>query len=177
MYHDVTIAGFGGQGVLLIGNLLAQAGMESGLNVTFLPVYGAEMRGGTANCTVVLSSDPIGAPMVAKPHSLVLLNEPSLVKFQPRLKEGGVQIVNKSLIAESLLDGSKRTVYIPVNEMAEKLGSSKLVNMVALGALVKATNCLPLGAVKDALKSTISKHYQHLIEQNALALQAGFDFA
>ena len=102
-YQDVIMAGFGGQGVMLIGNLLAQAGMEQGLEVSFIPVYGAEMRGGTANCTVVLDSHPIGSPLVREPLSTIVLNEPSLDKFQPRLRAGGVQIVNASLVSQGLL--------------------------------------------------------------------------
>ena len=137
-YQDVIIAGFGGQGVMLIGNLLAQAGMEHGLEVSFIPVYGAEMRGGTANCTVVLDEHPIGSPLVREPMSTIILNEPSLSKFQPRLSADGVQIVNASLVAENLLDAAKRTVYIPVNDMAHELGNVKMANMVALGAWLKA---------------------------------------
>jgi len=99
-YQDVIMAGFGGQGVMLIGNLLAQAGMEHGLEVSFIPVYGAEMRGGTANCTVVLDEHPIGSPLVREPMSTIILNGPSLDKFQPRLAADGVQIVNASLVDE-----------------------------------------------------------------------------
>ena len=106
-YQDVIIAGFGGQGVMLIGNLLAQAGMEHGLEVSFIPVYGAEMRGGTANCTVVLDEHPIGSPLVREPMSTIILNEPSLSKFQPRLGAEGVQIVNASLVAENAMDAGQ----------------------------------------------------------------------
>ena len=126
-YQDVIIAGFGGQGVMLIGNLLAQAGMEHGLEVSFIPVYGAEMRGGTANCTVVLDEHPVGSPLVNTPRSIIVLNEPSLAKFQPRLHPDGVQIVNASLISEGLLDGKHRTVYIPVNDIAHELGKNVLL--------------------------------------------------
>ena len=153
-YQDVIIAGFGGQGVMLIGNLLAQAGMEHGLEVSFIPVYGAEMRGGTANCTVVLDEHPVGSPLVNTPRSIIVLNEPSLAKFQPRLHPDGVQIVNASLISEGLLDGKHRTVYIPVNDIAHELGNVKLANMVALGAWIKATGALPLEAVQEALNRT-----------------------
>ena len=147
-YQDVIIAGFGGQGVMLIGNLLAQAGMEHGLEVSFIPVYGAEMRGGTANCTVVLDEHPVGSPLV-----------------------------NTSLISEGLLDGKHRTVYIPVNDIAHELGNVKLANMVALGAWIKATGALPLEAVQEALNRVVSVHYAKLIPVNAKALQAGYDFA
>ena len=155
-YQDVIIAGFGGQGVMLIGNLLAQAGMEHGLEVSFIPVYGAEMRGGTANCTVVLDEHPIGSPLVREPMSTIILNEPSLSKFQPRLSADGVQIVNASLVGENLLDSAKRTVYIPVNDMAHELGNVKMANMVALGAWLKATGALPLNVVQEALNRVVS---------------------
>ncbi|MTJ91923.1 MAG: 2-oxoacid:ferredoxin oxidoreductase subunit gamma [Desulfovibrio sp.] len=176
-YQDVIIAGFGGQGVMLIGNLLAQAGMEHGLEVSFIPVYGAEMRGGTANCTVVLDEHPIGSPLVREPLSTIILNEPSLAKFQSRLAAGGVQIVNASLVAQNLLDASKRTVYIPVNDMAHELGNVKMANMVALGAWLKATGALPLNVVQDALNRVVSAHYAKLISANAKALEQGYNFA
>ena len=176
-YQDVIIAGFGGQGVMLIGNLLAQAGMEHGLEVSFIPVYGAEMRGGTANCTVVLDEHPIGSPLVREPMSTIILNEPSLAKFQPRLAANGVQIVNASLVAQNLLDAAKRTVYIPVNDMAHDLGNVKMANMVALGAWLKATSALPLNVVQDALNRVVSAHYAKLISANAKALEEGYNFA
>lgn len=176
-YQDVIIAGFGGQGVMLIGNLLAQAGMEHGLEVSFIPVYGAEMRGGTANCTVVLDEHPIGSPLVREPMSTIILNEPSLAKFQPRLAANGVQIVNASLVAQNLLDAAKRTVYIPVNDMAHDLGNVKMANMVALGAWLKATGALPLNVVQDALNRVVSAHYAKLISANAKALEQGYNFA
>lgn len=175
-YMDVIIAGFGGQGVMLIGNLLAQAGMEHGLEVTFIPVYGAEMRGGTANCTVVMDNHPIGSPLVREPLSTIVLNQPSLDKFQPRLAAGGVQIVNSSLIDAAVVDAGKRSVCIPVNDMAHELGSVKMANMVALGAWLKATNALPLDVVVDALHRVVSPHYAKLIPQNAKALEAGYAF-
>ncbi|MFT3669932.1 MAG: 2-oxoacid:acceptor oxidoreductase family protein [Pseudoxanthomonas sp.] len=176
-YQDVIIAGFGGQGVMLIGNLLAQAGMEHGLEVSFIPVYGAEMRGGTANCTVVLDKHPIGSPLVREPMSTIILNEPSLSKFQPRLGAEGVQIVNASLVAENLLESAKRTVYIPVNDMAHELGNVKMANMVALGAWLKATGALPLDVVQEALNRVVSAHYAKLISANARALEQGYNFA
>ena len=174
MKKEIIISGFGGQGVMLIGNLLAQAGMEHGLEVSFIPVYGAEMRGGTANCTVVLDEHPVGSPLVNTPRSIIVLNEPSLAKFQPRLHPDGVQIVNASLISESLLDGKHRTVYIPVNDIAHELGNVKLANMVALGAWIKATGALPLEAVQEALNRVVSAHYAKLIPVNAKAGRGPF---
>lgn len=176
-YQDVVMAGFGGQGVMLMGNLLAQAAMECGLNVTFIPVYGVEMRGGTANCTVVMDEHPIGAPLVRNPLSAILLNQPSLDKFQPRLAPGGVQIVNTSLIDPATVDAERRSVRIPANDMARDVGTVKMANMVALGAWIKATAVLPLEAVSDALHRVVSQHYAKLIPANAEALRAGHEFA
>ena len=176
-YQDVIIAGFGGQGVLSMGKILAYSGVMQDFEVTWMPSYGPEMRGGTANCTVVLDEHPVGSPLVNTPRSIIVLNEPSLAKFQPRLHPDGVQIVNASLISEGLLDGKHRTVYIPVNDIAHELGNVKLANMVALGAWIKATGALPLEAVQEALNRVVSAHYAKLIPVNAKALQAGYDFA
>ncbi|WP_297670787.1 2-oxoacid:acceptor oxidoreductase family protein [uncultured Desulfovibrio sp.] len=175
-YQDVIIAGFGGQGVMLIGNLLAQAGMEHGLEVSFIPVYGAEMRGGTANCTVVLDAHPIGSPLVRAPMSAIVLNEPSLAKFQPRLRSDGVQIVNASLVDAELVDANRRSVLVPANDMAHELGNVKLANMVALGAWLRATGALPLAVVQEALRRVVNAHYAKLIPVNAQALEAGYNF-
>jgi 2-oxoglutarate ferredoxin oxidoreductase subunit gamma len=178
LYQDVTMAGFGGQGVLLIGNLLAYAGMESGFNVTFIPVYGPEMRGGTANCTVVVSSDEIGSPIIKRPQGVIILNQPSLEKFQPRVEDGGVQIVNSSLVDRALVDTKRiKSVCIPANEIADGLGNGRMLNMVALGAFIKATGVLPLAQVKASLSHVIAAHYGHLIPKNAEALQVGYEYA
>ncbi len=174
LYQDVIIAGFGGQGVMLIGQLLAYAGMNKGLNVTYIPVYGPEMRGGTANCTVVVSDDDIGSPLIASPTSLILMNRPSLDKFQPRLVKNGVQIVNSSLIDPQLADTKKtKSFFVPCNDIADKIGNTRMANMVALGAYIQATGVMPLKAVQDALKDVISPRYKKLIPSNSKALEAG----
>ncbi len=174
LYQDVIIAGFGGQGVMLIGQLLAYAGMNKGLNVTYIPVYGPEMRGGTANCTVVVSDDDIGSPLIASPKSLIAMNRPSLDKFQPRLVKNGVQIVNSSLIDPQLADTAKtKSYFVPCNDIADKIGNTRMANMVALGAYIQATGVLPLKAVQDALENVISPRYRKLIPANAKALEAG----
>ena len=177
IYQDVIIAGFGGQGVMLIGNLLAYAGMEQGLNVTYIPVYGPEMRGGTANCTVVVSAEEIGSPIIHKPKSCIVMNRPSLDKFGDRIEENGFLILNTSLVdAELAKDLPVRIVKIPANDIADKLGNSRMANMVALGAYVNAAKVLPLEAVIKSLDHVISAHYSHLIPKNAAALQAGADY-
>lgn len=175
-YLDVIIAGFGGQGVLLIGNLLAYAGMKQNMCVTYIPVYGVEMRGGTANCTVVLSSDEIGSPIITRPKSLIVMNRPSLDKFQPRLLDGGVQLVNASLVDEKLVDKSGRitSVMIPANELADKVGNARAVNTIMLGAYVQATGVMPLSAVEDCLASVMAAK---IVPVNVTALRAGAEYA
>ena len=177
-YQDVIIAGFGGQGVMLMGDLLAQSAMVQGLHVTYMPVYGPEMRGGTANCTVVISEEEIGSPIIRSPLGLIIMNRPSLDKFQPRLQDGGIQVINSSLVDPALAEPNRvRTVKVPANEIANQLGNARMANMVALGAYVKATGVLPLEAVKEGLKKVIAPHYAHLIPKHAEALQAGADCA
>jgi 2-oxoglutarate ferredoxin oxidoreductase subunit gamma len=174
IYKDVIIAGFGGQGVMLIGNLLAYAGMNTGLNVTYIPVYGPEMRGGTANCTVVLSEEDIGSPIIRTPVSLIIMNRPSLDKFQPRLQDGGVQIINSSLVEPDLAEKDRvQSIFVPCNEIADNLGNTRMANMVAIGAYVQATGVMPVQALQDALPHVISKRYEKMIPKNAEAIAQG----
>lgn len=176
VYQDVIMAGFGGQGVMLIGNLLAYAGMDAGFNVTFIPVYGPEMRGGTANCTVVVSDEEIGSPIIQRPKSVIALNEPSLIKFQPRVEDGGIAIVNSSLINMDLAEKTRiKTVGVAANEIANKLGNLRMLNMVALGAYIKVTGLLPLETVIEALHHVFPPRNAKLIPKNGEALRAGYD--
>ena len=134
-YYDIIVAGFGGQGVMVIGNLLAYAAMKEGKHVTYLPVYGVEMRGGTANCTVVISSQQIGSPVVGRPHAAIVMNLPSLIKYEPLILPKGLLFINSSLIDPK--ETSRKDIEIlsiPVNEIAIENGNPKLANMVALGA-------------------------------------------
>jgi 2-oxoglutarate ferredoxin oxidoreductase subunit gamma len=177
IYKDVIIAGFGGQGVMLIGNLLAYAAMKQGLNVTYIPVYGPEMRGGTANCTVVIADEEIGSPIIHNPLSLIAMNRPSLDKFQPRVQDKGIVIINSSLVDMELADKQRLQTYsVPANEIADKIGNSRMANMVALGAYIQVTGIIPLSTVQESLENVISSHYKHLIPKNAEALQAGADY-
>lgn len=174
MYQDVIIAGFGGQGVLLIGNVLAQAAMQAGQNVTFMPVYGVEMRGGTANCTVVLADAEIGSPVIHSPMSLIVMNQPSLTKFLPRLRAGGVLVVNSSLVDTSQIQ-EPRVFLVPIaaNDIADELGSVKMANIVALGAWIQATNALPLDSVRDVVASLFASKGEKLVQANDQALIRG----
>lgn len=175
-YIDVIMAGFGGQGVLLIGNLLAYAGMKEKLNVTYIPVYGVEMRGGTANCTVVLSEDEIGSPIINTPKSLIVMNRPSLDKFQPKLADGGIQIVNSSLVDPKLVEkgGRIRTVLVPANELADKVGNARAVNTIMLGAYVAATGMVKLSTVEECLSAVMPAK---IVPLNVTALREGAAYA
>lgn len=174
VYNDAIIAGFGGQGVMLIGNLLAYAAMESGLNVTYIPVYGPEMRGGTANCTVVISDEDIGSPIIKNPLSLIAMNRPSLDKFQPMVQDQGVVIINSSLVDMDLAHRDRLKIFgVPANDIADKIGNTRMANMVALGAYARATGIISLETVQKSLDKVISAHYSHLIPKNAEALAAG----
>lgn len=175
-YQDVIIAGFGGQGVMLIGTLLAYAAMEDGQNVTYLPVYGPEMRGGTANCTVVVSREDIGSPIIHHPQTLIAMNRPSLEKFQPRVVDDGIIVINSSLVDMSLADtGRVRAVGVAANEIADSLGNTRMANMVAIGAYVQLTGIIPLTVLQESLKKVISPNYVKMIPANEKAIQAGAD--
>jgi len=175
-YIDVIMAGFGGQGVLLIGNLLAYAGMREKLNVTYIPVYGVEMRGGTANCTVVLSEEEIGSPIINTPKSLIVMNRPSLDKFQPKLVNGGIQIVNSSLVDPELVEkgGRIRTVLVPANELADQVGNARAVNTIMLGAYVAATGMVKLETVEGCLSAVMPAK---IVDLNVKALRTGAEYA
>ncbi len=177
-YYDLVISGFGGQGVLIIGNLLAYAAMEEGKHVTFLPIYGVEMRGGTANCTVVVSSREIGSPVVDRSHAAIIMNLPSLIKYQPRIMPKGLMLFNSSLIDPK--DANRHDIEIlpiPVNEIAIENGNARLANMVALGTFVERTRLVPLEALFESLKKVLDERHHSLIPQNIAAIQKGADFA
>ena len=181
MYFDVIFAGFGGQGVMLIGNLLAYAAMESGYMVTYMPVYGVEMRGGTANCTVVVSDRPVGSPIVHNPAAAVVMNQPSLEKFGPSVAQSGKLLVNASLISQADVDELSLSGFdvlmVPAIELAGKIGNDRLANMILLGCVVGASGVVELEAVIDCLEDALDKRYHSMIPINIEALRAGDDFA
>lgn len=175
MEHSVIIAGFGGQGVILAGKILAQAGMDHGLEVTWLPSYGPEMRGGTANCTVIFSDEPVGSPIVDDPTALIALNLPSLDKFEPTVAKAGTIVTNTSLIQRAVARDDVQVVSVPLNELAAKIGSPRTINMVALGAYIKATAIVPLDAVKAAAAKMLTKDGKdQFISMNERALEEGY---
>ena len=176
MEKSVILAGFGGQGVILAGKILAQAGMDHGLEVTWFPSYGPEMRGGTANCTVVLSDEPVGSPLADDPTALIAMNSPSLDKFESTVANGGTIVLNSSLIERPVMRADVIVVPIPMNEMAAKVGSALAINMVALGAYIKATDVAPLATVKKAMKRMLEEDGKgKFVPTNEQALQEGYD--
>jgi len=173
MYQGLIMAGFGGQGVVSGGILLAYSGMVDGRQVTFFPAYGAEMRGGTANCSVVISSEEIASPVVAFPDSILILNEPSLTKFEPTLRSGGVLFLNSSLVESRSKRDDIETIEIPANDIAEEVGNIKCANMVMIGAYIKKTGAINLEAVKNSLNKVYVRANENIIEMNRKAIDRG----
>ena len=169
----ILVAGFGGQGVLFLGKLIAHAGVLLGKHVTWLPSYGPEMRGGTANCAVILSDTPIGSPMVSEPDVLIAMNLPSLSAYQARVCEGGEILYDASLIREAPEREDVRLRGLPATRLAAEAGLEGLSNMILLGAFL--LDCLPLdeSQLRHALEQTVPKHKAHLIEANLHAIAIG----
>lgn len=175
MNQDIIMAGFGGQGIMLIGQLTAYAGMLENKEVSWIPSYGPEMRGGTANCSVIVADTPIGSPIVTQATALIALNLPSLDKFEAHVQPGGVIIINSSLIERPVTRTDISAYLVPANDIAFELGNVKAANMVALGALLAATNVVNKDSVMQAFRKTFAKR-PALIELNAQALERGFDY-
>jgi len=177
-YEGIIVAGFGGQGIMLTGKLLAQTAMMAGREVTYMPSYGAEVRGGTANCMVVIANEKIACPVVGKPDSLIVMNKASLNKFATRLKSGGLLIMNSSLIdTEPELGDSIEVIAIPADELAVELGSKKAANMVALGAYLQKRGYLTPDAAAQALPNVLAERYHKTLPLNIEALHKGGEFA
>jgi len=174
MLLKTIFAGFGGQGVMSMGLNLAEAAMLEGKNVTYLPSYGAEVRGGTANCTVAISDEDIASPIASSPDFIVVMNQPSLVRFQNQVESGGIMFLNSSLIDMEVSRGDVEVVSIPASRMADEMGSSRSANMVMLGAFTRRTNLVSLDSVIGGLKTAL-KNRQKLIAINRDALTAGYD--
>jgi 2-oxoglutarate ferredoxin oxidoreductase subunit gamma len=172
---DVIMAGFGGQGILLIGNLLAIAAMEEGRHVTYFPAYGVEMRGGTANCTVVVSDEEIGSPVVGTPSGCIVMNGPSLEKYLPRMKPGGRLVINSSLADPSLVDRKDLSVLsLPAVDIArDVVGAQQLASMVALGAYAAFTGVVAVETLCGSVPKVVSKKYERFIPLNVSALKEG----
>jgi 2-oxoglutarate ferredoxin oxidoreductase subunit gamma len=173
MQTEIIISGFGGQGALFAGQLLAYAALDAGRHVTWIPSYGPEMRGGTAHCTVIVSDDEIGSPLVRHPAAVIAMNLPSFDKYAPLVAPGGVLVVNTSLINRAVARADLRVVLVPANDIADELGSARLANMVLTGALVAATEVLPLEAMHRALAAHLPARHHALLDANREALRRG----
>jgi 2-oxoglutarate ferredoxin oxidoreductase subunit gamma len=177
METSIIISGFGGQGVLFGGQLLAYAGMDNGRFVTWIPSYGPEMRGGTANCTVIISHEPVGAPIVAEPDIALLFNQPSFVKYGNLVKPGGLLIVNSSIVTVETARTDLEILQIPANEIAAKYGTSKMLNMAMIGGMLARHAVLPVTAVEQALHDHLPANKQQFVQGNLDVLRAGFQAA
>ena len=173
METSLIFSGFGGQGALFAGQLLAYAAMDSGKHVTWIPSYGPEMRGGTAHCTVVIGDDPIGAPLVRHPDGVMAMNLPSTDKYESIVASGGILVVNTSLVARPIQRPDIRVIGVPANEMAEALGHKRLANVIMLGALLEATHILPLSGVEQALRAHLPQRHYAMLDINIQALHQG----
>ena len=174
MYNEIILAGFGGQGVLLIGKLLTYAGMKAGLEVTWMPAYGPEMRGGTCNCTVVLSDREVGSPIASRPHAAIVLNLQSIDKFEPAVRPGGIMVMNTSLINRPAVRTDITVVPVPCNQIAKEAGTTKAANMVALGAYIGASGIVSLDTVKATLAETFAARPK-LVGINQICLDKGYE--
>lgn len=174
MRHDVFISGFGGQGVLLAGNLLGYAAIHEGKNVSFFPSYGVEKRGGAAMCTVVVADGEVGSPVVGSPSVSIILNQASFDKYASRVKPGGICIVNTSLVESGDFDrGDIELIPIPMNDIAVQLGDARMVNMVAVGAYAAKTGVVSLQSLEEALRETLPERNHKYIPANVNAIEAG----
>jgi len=173
MHEEVIISGFGGQGALFAGQLLTYAGMDEGHVVSWFPSYGPEMRGGTAHCTIVISDEPIGSPIIHNPTSCIVLNPESMDKYEPLVKPGGLLVVNTSLVRRKATRTDIRVIGVPANELANELGSVKSANLILLGALLAANPIVRIDSIKKALDEHVAEGRRHIIEPNKRALDRG----
>jgi 2-oxoglutarate ferredoxin oxidoreductase subunit gamma len=176
MQTEIVIAGFGGQGVLFAGQVLAYAAMDTGKVVTWIPSYGPEMRGGTANCTVIISDEEIGSPLVRNPRAVLALNLPSFDKYEPLVADGGALVVNASLVNRPVERTDILSMLIPANEIAESLGNKRLTNVVMVGALLALLPVLSIESIEKALTDHLPERHKKLLPINFKALRAGKEF-
>ena len=174
---QILIAGFGGQGVLFAGKFLAYKGLVQDMQVSWLPSYGPEMRGGTANCTVILSPERIGAPLVETTTEIVVMNRPSLMKFEPTLQPGGIAFINSSIVPDKVTRDDIRAIYVPCDAIAAELGNPKVANMVMLGAYVGATEALKVETIEEMIHEMFTGKKAKLVPLNLEALQRGIQCA
>jgi len=175
MHHEIIISGFGGQGALFAGQLLAYGALAEGRYVTWIPSYGPEMRGGTANCTVIISDEEIGSPLTRHPTAALVLNLPSFNRFEPLVKKGGILIVNSSLVTTRSQREDIRVEYVPANDIAAELGVVQLANVVMVGVLIAATRMLKPETLDQVLEAHISARHRDKLPLNKQALRRGME--
>ncbi|MBU7007686.1 2-oxoacid:acceptor oxidoreductase family protein [Phosphitispora fastidiosa] len=178
MLEELIIAGFGGQGVMSMGQLITYAGMIENKNVAWIPSYGPEMRGGTANCAVTVSDREISSPVVTEPSTVIIMNQPSLKKFLPLLKPGGLLLINSSLVTADIPRDDLRVLEIPSNELAnEKLDNTRVANIIILGAYIEITKVVTIDSIVESLKKVLPERRHNLIPLNRQAMELGAEFA
>ena len=173
---QILIAGFGGQGVLFAGKLIAYKGLIEDKQISWLPSYGPEMRGGTANCSVIVSDTPVGSPIVTKPDVLVAMNLPSLKKYESEVVSGGIIIVDSTLIAEKVQRDDVNVYYVPATKIATDEGFSTLANMILMGKLMKVCDNVGYSCVEEAVKKVVPPRKANLIDVNLKAVKLGYEF-
>lgn len=171
--HEIVIAGFGGQGLLFAGKVLAYAGLLEGRELSWLPSYGPEMRGGTANCNVILSDTPVGSPIVQHPNVLVVMNAPSLDKYESLVAPGGKIFVDSTLVTRKVEREDVDVFYVPATQMAADKGMHDLANMVLLGTVLRETGCVRGETIDEALRHVIPARKAHLFDANKAAIETG----
>lgn len=175
MEYNMIFSGFGGQGVLLAGQLIAEAGMKNNKNVSWMPSYGPEMRGGVANCSVVVSDDPIGAPIISSPDILVAMNKPSVDAFINKVKPGGYLIYNSSLISEKPIRDDINIIALPANDIASELGVAKVANMPIIGVVLKLVDFFSKDDIAQVMLKKFGESKKSLIDLNLKAIDMGAD--
>lgn len=175
MATQILIAGFGGQGVLFAGKFLAYKGLTEGKQVSWLPSYGPEMRGGTANCSIILSDDPIGSPIVSTPDVLFAMNLPSLDKYENDVKSGGTIIVDSTLIKRKVERKDVNVFYVPATQMAADISAPALANMIMVGKAIKETNAVSYEGLEEGLKKVIPAKKADMLGLNIKAIETGYN--
>jgi 2-oxoglutarate ferredoxin oxidoreductase subunit gamma len=174
-YHSTIISGFGGQGVMLIGQLLTYSAMMENLYVTWIPSYGPEMRGGTANCTVVIDKEPIGSPVIDRPTDVIAMNIPSLLKFEKSILPGGTLLLNTSVIDRDPSRSDIHVYRVNAGEIANRIGNDKVANMVILGAFCGITHAVSMDSIIHAMEKKLTGKKAELLALNKQALEQGLN--
>lgn len=178
MHQEIIMGGVGGQGIMVIGNLLAQAAFMENLNVTYMPIYGVEKRGGQADCTVVISSEEIGSPIVGHPQSCIILSRSSLLKYAPRIQPHGLLLLNSSLVDPKEIPRKDLEILpVPAMKISQDLGNDRLANMVVIGAFVEKTRAVSIDSLIAALPQILDERYHSLIPANTEAIRKGAEYA